>query len=158
MRTAMPGRYVTDRQMRLFMKFKQTDPMPIASAKAGFSTAAGYRIVADPQLRSATRKVRSRRRPDPLESIFDTEIAPMLEAAPHLRAIAIFEEVTRRHPNLKPGIRRTIERRVREWGAARTQQRQPVGRVPESRPGRPQRPDRPIRCALRPLSNGAVAQ
>ena len=117
MRTAMPGRYVTDRQMRLFMKFKQTDPMPIASAKAGFSTAAGYRIVADPQLRSATRKVRSRRRPDPLESIFDTEIAPMLEAAPHLRAIAIFEEVTRRHPNLKPGIRRTIERRVREWRA-----------------------------------------
>ena len=117
MRTAMPGRHVTDRQMRLFMKFKQTDPMPIASAKAGFSTATGYRIVADPQLRSATRKVRSRRRLDPLEAIFDTEIAPMLEAAPHLRAIAIFEEVMRRHPNLKPGIRRTIERRVREWRA-----------------------------------------
>ena len=113
----MPGRHVTDRQMRLFMKFKQTDPMPIASAKAGFSTATGYRIVADPQLRSATRKVRSRRRPDPLEAIFDTEIAPMLEAAPHLTAIAIFEEVMRRHPNLKPGIRRTIERRVREWRA-----------------------------------------
>ena len=33
------------------------------------------------------------------------------------RAVAIFEEVVRRHPDLGPGIRRTLERRVRSWRA-----------------------------------------
>lgn len=131
----MPGRHVTDRHMELFMKFRQTDPTPIAAAKAGFSTATGYRIAADPQLRSAKRQARSRRRPDLLEAIFDTEIVPMLEAAPHLRPIAIFEEVIRRHPDLKPGIRRTIERRVREWRALHGPQ--PGGDLPpDHEPGR----------------------
>jgi len=38
---------------------------------------------------------------------------PMLEAAPGLRAVAIFEEMQRRHPALPEGVRRTMERRVR---------------------------------------------
>lgn len=113
----MPGRQITDRQMRLFMKFRQTDSKPIAAAKAGFSTATGYRIEADPRLPSTKKTPRSRRRPDPLEHLFEAEILPMLKAAPHLRPVAIFEEMLRRHPELGTGIRRTIERRVRHWRA-----------------------------------------
>lgn len=41
----------------------------------------------------------------------------MLEKAPSLRAVAIFEELMRRHPELSPKIRRTLERRVRAWRA-----------------------------------------
>lgn len=41
----------------------------------------------------------------------------MLAAAPHLRSIAVYEEMLRRHPDLGTGIRRTIERRVRQWRA-----------------------------------------
>jgi transposase InsO family protein len=41
----------------------------------------------------------------------------MLTAAPGLRAIAIFEELKRRYPELKSGIRRTLERRIRAWRA-----------------------------------------
>jgi len=41
----------------------------------------------------------------------------MLENAPGLRPVAIFEELMRRHPQLPAGIRRTLERRVRAWRA-----------------------------------------
>ena len=41
----------------------------------------------------------------------------MLKAAPGLRAVAIFEEMQRRHPHLSPGARRTLERRIRSWRA-----------------------------------------
>ncbi len=41
----------------------------------------------------------------------------MLSAMPGLRPIAVFEEMLRRHPDLSPNIRRTLERRVRDWQA-----------------------------------------
>ena len=60
---------------------------------------------------------RGRRRTDPLEGIFDEEVVPMLDQAPDLRTVAIFDELMRRHPDLGRGVRRTLERRVREWRA-----------------------------------------
>jgi len=42
---------------------------------------------------------------------------PLLEAAPGLRAVAIYEEMRRRHPELPAGIRRTLERGIRSWRA-----------------------------------------
>ncbi len=99
------------------MKQRQNDNPKTAAAKAGFSTATGYRIDADPRLPSQKKVPRGRRRPDPLGNLFESEIVPMLEAAPALRAVAIYEEMLRRHPELGPGIRRTIERRVRQWRA-----------------------------------------
>ena len=99
------------------MKLRQTNPVPVAAAKAGFSTATGYRIASDPVLPSHRKAPRGRRRPDPLESIFESEIVPMLKAAPGLRAVAIFEEMRRRHPDLDFGVRRTMERRIRAWRA-----------------------------------------
>ena len=94
----MPGRHVTDHQMRLYMKFRQTDAARVAAAKASFSAATAYRFEQDPWLPSQKTKVRERRRPDPLVDIFDAEVVPLLKAAPGLRAIAIFEEMQRRHP------------------------------------------------------------
>jgi len=88
-----------------------------AAAKAGFSTATAYRIEADPRLPSQKKKPRGRRRPDPLAGVWESEIVPMLEAAPGLRAVAVFDEIRRRHPELSPGIRRTLERRIRTWRA-----------------------------------------
>lgn len=119
----MPGRHVTDHQMRLYMKLRQTTPTTVAAAKASISIATAYRIEANPRLPSRKRGPRDRRRPDPLADIFEAEVVPMLKAAPGLRAIAIFEEMMRRHPELGGGIRRTLERRIRAWralhGAAR---------------------------------------
>ena len=52
---------------------------------------------------------------DPLAEIFDAEVVPLLKAAPGVRPVAVFEEMMRRHPELPPGVRRTIERRIRGW-------------------------------------------
>jgi hypothetical protein len=113
----LPGRHVTDHQMRLYMTFRQTDGPALAAAKASISLATAYRFEQDHRPPSAIDKARTRRRPDPLADFFDAEVIPMLKAAPGLRAVAIFEEMQRRHPHLSPGARRTLERRIRSWRA-----------------------------------------
>jgi hypothetical protein len=94
------------------MKFRQSNVLVIVAAKAGFSTATAYRIEADPRLPSQKKKPRGRRRPDPLAEVWDSEIVPMLEAAPAIRAVAVFEEIRRGDPGIAPGVRRTLERRI----------------------------------------------
>jgi hypothetical protein len=103
--------------MRLFMTLRQTHSVPVAAAKAGISPATGYRLRADPLLPSQKKAPRNRRRPDPLGDVFEAEVVPLLQASPGLRPVAIFEELLRRHPDLGPGIRRTLERRIRAWRA-----------------------------------------
>ena len=61
----MPGRHVTDHQMRLYMKLRQTDSTAVAAAKASISLATAYRIENDPRLPSQKKPLRGRRRPDP---------------------------------------------------------------------------------------------
>ena len=99
------------------MKFRQTNTTAVAAAQASISTATAYRIENDPRLPSQKKAPRQRRRADPLADIFDAEVVPMLQAAPGVRAIALFEEMIRRHPELGSGIRRTLERRIRFWRA-----------------------------------------
>ena len=113
----MPGQQITDHQVELYMAYRKTDHRALAAAKAGSSRATADRIEADPRPPSQKRKPRGRRRPDPLAGIFEEEIVPLLEESPGLRAVAVQEEMMRRHPELSPGVRRTIERRMRGWKA-----------------------------------------
>lgn len=113
----MPGRHVTDHQMRLFMKYRQTHSVEVAAAKASISRATAYRLSKETRLPSQGKASRGRRRPDPLEQIFETEVVPLLKAAPGIRAVAVYNEMLRRHPDLSEGIRRTLERRIRSWRA-----------------------------------------
>ena len=117
------------------MRFRQTEPVAIAAAKASFSAATAYRIEKDPRLPSAKAEPRERRRPDPLSAIFEQEVVPMLAAAPGLRPIAIFEEMLRRHPELGHGVRRTLERRIRCWRALHGAEREVIFRQTHE-PGR----------------------
>src|SRR3974390_3146750 len=114
---ALAGLHINDHQMRLYMSYRQTLSPEAAAAKVGFSTATAYRIESDPRLPSQKKAPRGRRRPDPLATLWDAEIVPILEAAPGLRAIAVLAEIRRRHPEIHPGIRRTLERRIRTWRA-----------------------------------------
>ena len=66
--------------------FSPHDSPAIAAARAGLSTATAYRIDADPRLPSQKKAPRGRRRPDPLAGVWDSEIMPMLAAAPGIRA------------------------------------------------------------------------
>lgn len=99
------------------MNHRQTNTPAIAAAKAGFSTATAYRIEQTPRLPSQKASPRGRRRRDPLAGIWESEVVPMLKAAPGLRPIAVFAEMRRRHPELSEGVRRTLERRIRAWRA-----------------------------------------
>lgn len=117
------------------MKFRQTNSTAVAAAKASISLATAYRLEADPRLPSLKKPSRGRRRPDPLADIFDAEVVPMLEASPGLRAVAIFEEIMRRHPDLTSGVRRTLERRIRAWRAVHGAEREVIFRQTHE-PGR----------------------
>jgi hypothetical protein len=99
------------------MSFRQTENARVAAAKAGFAAASAYRFERDPRLPAQKKVPRGRRRPDPLAAVWESEIVPMLARAPDLRAVAIFEEICRRHSEIGAGVRRTIERRVRAWRA-----------------------------------------
>jgi len=82
---------------------------------AGFSPSTAGRIEADPRPPSERAIPRGRRRPDPLAAVWDSEIIPMLEAAPGLWPVTLLEELRRRHCDLPAGIRRTLERQLRRW-------------------------------------------
>jgi transposase InsO family protein len=131
----MPGRHINDHQMRLYMKSRLTVKKPAAAAQAAISLRTAYRIENDPRLPSQTPQPRGRRRPDPLITFFDSEIVPMLEAAPDLRPIAIFEEMQRRHPEVPDAVRRTMERRIRQWRALNGKDRDVIFRQVQE-PGR----------------------
>ncbi len=99
------------------MIYRHSNDAAAAAAKSGFSRATGYRIEDDPRLPSQKKAPRGRRRPDPLAEVWDGEIVPILKSAPGIRAIAVLEEIRRRHPEIGAGIRRTLERRMRTWRA-----------------------------------------
>jgi hypothetical protein len=99
------------------MRFRPTNDTTAAAAKAGFSRATGFRVDADPPLPSQTTTPRERRRPDPLAAIRDAEVVPILIAAPGIRIVGVLAEMRRRHPDLNPNVRRTLERRITTWRA-----------------------------------------
>ena len=99
------------------MKHRKSHSTEASAAKAGFSARTGYRINRDPTLPSQKKAPRGRRRPDPLAGMFEEEVVPMLEGDSGIRAVGVFEELMRRHPELDPGVRRTLERRIRDWRA-----------------------------------------
>src|SRR5882724_8168935 len=121
--------------MRLYMIYRHSKDATVAAAKSGFSRATGYRIEDDPRLPSQKKAPRGRRRPDPLAEVWDSEIVPILKAAPGLRAIAVLEEIRRRHPEIGPGIRGTLERRMRGWRALAGPEQDVIFRQ-EHEPGR----------------------
>src|SRR2546427_10460718 len=121
--------------MRLYMIYRHSKEATVAAAKSGFSRATGYRIEDDPRLPSQKKAPRGRRRPDPLADVWDREIVPMLKAAPGIRAVAVLEEIRRRHPEIGPGIRRTLERRMRGWRALAGPEQDVIFRQ-EHEPGR----------------------
>jgi hypothetical protein len=123
-RAFVPGNHIHDHQMRLFMKLKLSKTLPAAAAQAGISVATAYRFGHDPRLPSEKKAPRASRRPDPLVDIFEAEVVPLLQAAAGIRPVAIFDELRRRHVDLAPSVRRTLERRVRAWRAVHGEERE----------------------------------
>ena len=115
--TRVTGKPITDQQARLYMDLIVIHEKQTAAAKAGFSVATGRRLHADPRLPSQKQKPRNwRTRADPLAAVWDSEIAPLLEQAPGLKAVTLLHELERIYPGrFGVNIRRTLERRVTHW-------------------------------------------
>ena len=116
------------------MTLKKTHSIDVAAAKAGFSRATGYRLAAEPR-ETEEKKPRGRRRPDPLADVFDSVVVPILEENPEIRPVGVFESLMGSHPELGPGVRRTLERRIRIWRAEHGEEKDVIFRQ-KHEPGR----------------------
>ena len=85
-------------------------------------------LATEAMTRSGKAAPRGRRRPDPLADIFETEVVPILENSPGIRPVGVFEALMQRHPKLDPGVRRTLERRIRAWRAEHGPEREVIFR------------------------------
>src|SRR5688572_32187954 len=106
---------VTDRQARRLMKeLGKGTPLCSAALRSGMSenTARRYRDKPLPSQRPP-RTYRTRR--DPFAEVWP-EVESLLEAAPGLEAVTIFETLKVR-ANFTEGQLRTLQRRIRRWRA-----------------------------------------
>jgi hypothetical protein len=100
------------------MESRRQHTQRVAAARAGISERSARRIDRDPS-RGGDRPERHwRTRGDPLAGVWETELVPLLEATPALKAVTLLEELEARHPDTDwRRHRRTLERRVRGWRA-----------------------------------------
>lgn len=121
----MPGKPVTDQQVRAYMQDRQRHSQRVAAARAGFSERTGRRIDADPRLPSQRQPERGRTVPDPLAAVWGPVLLPILERDPAVQAVTLLRHLQMIDTDTFPDdrVRRTLERRVHDWralhGAAR---------------------------------------
>ena len=115
----MPGKPVTDQQVRLYMQDRPRHSRRVAAARAGFSERTARRLEADPRLPSQRRVERGRTVPDPLAEVWETALLPILERDASVQAVTLLRHLQMTDPDAFPDdrVRRTLERRVRDWRA-----------------------------------------
>jgi hypothetical protein len=108
------------------MDIRRTTPQTIAAARAGISVATARRIEREPRPPSGRREPRHwRTREDPLSLVWDSFIVPLLQAAPGLKPVTVLHELERAFPGAYgEQIRRTLERRMRDWRAVHGPERE----------------------------------
>lgn len=96
-----------------------------AAARAGFSKRSARRFDANPTLPSNRKIAHGRTVADPLEGYWEDDLLPLLENDAALQAITLLRHLQGLHPLAFPDdhIRRTLERRVREWRALKGPER-----------------------------------
>lgn len=133
----MPGKPVTDQQVRVYMTDRLHYSQRVAAARAGFSERTARRIEAAPCLPSQRKPARGRTVPDPLEAVWEPVLLPILERDPAVQAVTLLRHLQMTDPEAFPDdrVRRTLERRVRDWRALHGPERDVIFRqTPE--PGR----------------------
>ena len=132
----MPGKPVTDQQVRIYMTDRRKYTQRTAAARAGFSERTARRVEADPRLPSQRQPKRGRTVPDPLEAVWEPIILPILERDASVQAVTLLRHLQLQDPEAFPDdrVRRTLERRVRDWRALHGPERDVIFRQ-TSEPG-----------------------
>jgi hypothetical protein len=116
----MPGKHITDQQVRWYMQSRKDGyGQATAAARAGFSGSTARRIDKNPMQPSQRDRVRRyRTRSDPVADVWQTELVPLLEQVPSLRATSLLKEPQRLHPGRYPDrLLRSVRRRAAHWRA-----------------------------------------
>ena len=115
----MPGKPVNDPQVRLYMQERKLHTQPTAAARAGFSERTARRVDADPRLPSQRKADRGRTVPDPLDGYWEQDLEPILQNDASVQAVTLLRYLQQTYPKTFPDdrVRRTLERRVRQWQA-----------------------------------------
>jgi len=133
----LPGKPITDQQWILYMRERKHHNQAVAAARAGMSERTARRHEKDPRKPSERQAARGRTVPDPLADVWESELVPMLERDPSLKPVTLMHYLMRNHPESFPDqeVRRTLERRVRDWRALRGPRRDVIFRQNQE-PGR----------------------
>lgn len=116
---------ITDQQLRLYMTDLQKHSQRTSAARAGFSERTARRFDVDPTFPSNRNIVHGRTVADPLEGYWENDLLPLLENDSALQAVTLLRHLQSEHPLSFPDdrIRRTLERRVRQWRALKGPER-----------------------------------
>jgi hypothetical protein len=132
----MPGKKITDHQVHKYKQHRNTLTQVASAAKSGISERSARRIDSADALPSQQPGRAWRTRSDPLSTVWDAEVVPLLQADAGLNAVTLLEELQRRHPGrYGTGVLRTLQRRLRQWRAVHGAERE-IYFAQEHPPGR----------------------
>ena len=115
----MPGKRITCQQYELYMKLKKSGlNQSISSAKAGFSERSARNLEKRRSVVLRHKKKLVKRSNNPLETVWENTLVPLLEKIPNLTSRTLLEYLQDHYPDKYPdNILRTIQRRMRKWSA-----------------------------------------
>jgi len=94
----VPGKPVTDQQVRLYMTDRLQHSQRVAAARARFSERTARRIETDPCLPSQRKPARGRTVPNPLAAVWEPVLLPILERDPAVQAVTLMRHFQLTHP------------------------------------------------------------
>ena len=95
----------------------------VACAKSGISERSGRAI--EKGSHRVFRTHHWRTRPDPLSTVWEQELVPLLKQTPSLSPITLLEYLQQRYPLVYPdSVHRTLQRRVKHWRATEGAERE----------------------------------
>jgi hypothetical protein len=114
----LSGKRITQRQENLYMNQRQQrQSQETAAAKGGISERSGRRIEKG-ERPSIPKERHWRTREDPLDTIWESELVPLLEEEPGLTGLTLWEYLEDEHAGQFPyQVLRTLQRRVKHWKA-----------------------------------------
>jgi Mu transposase-like protein len=111
----MPGKSITQQQVKLYMSYRKNKSQIKAAAKAGISQRSARRIEKDEhQTKQIPRQYRTRK--DPFNGLFEKYLIPLLKDNPGLQPITLLDVLNDKAPNqFDQSHLRTLQRRVKRW-------------------------------------------
>jgi hypothetical protein len=114
----MPGIYISHYKVAVFKRARETGCTPEESAHiADISARSGARIEQGVHQPKSKGVRQWRTRSDPLTSVWESELEPLLQREPRLEATTLYEYLVERYPGEYERTLRTVQRRVQEWKA-----------------------------------------